>query len=145
MLSRFSRTQLFATLWTVTYQAPLSIGFSRQEYWNGLPCPPPGDLPSPGIEPASLVSPALAGRFFTSELPGKPLSWENWSQISVCSTIVGEKQFPLKGKHRPYEQRWQGLLKSLFTLFRVTFLLDSQTGGEQMICQTNWTRESLGG
>ena len=72
MLSRFSRTQLFATLWTVTYQAPLSIGFSKQEYWSGLPCPPPGDLCSPGIEPASLVSPALAGRFFTSELPGAP-------------------------------------------------------------------------
>ena len=49
-----------------THQAPLSVGFSRQEYWSGLPCPPPGDLPDPGIEPASLVSPALAGRFFTT-------------------------------------------------------------------------------
>ena len=106
MPSHFSRTQLFTTLWTVTCQAPLFIGFSRQKYWNGLPCHPPGDLPIPGIEPASLVSPALAGRFFTSEPPGKPLSWENWSQFSMCSTIVGGKQFPLKGKHRPYEQRW---------------------------------------
>ena len=55
--------------WTVARQAPLSTGFSRQEYWSGLPCPPPGDLPDPGIEPGS---PALAGGFFTTELPGKP-------------------------------------------------------------------------
>ena len=54
MLSRFSRVRLFATLWTVARQAPLSMGFSRQEYWSGLPCLPPGDLPHPGTEPASL-------------------------------------------------------------------------------------------
>ena len=48
-----SRVQLFATPWTVAYQAPLSMGFSRQEYWNGLPFPSPGDLPDPGIEPGS--------------------------------------------------------------------------------------------
>ena len=66
MLSHFSCVQLCATLWTVAQQAPLSIGFSRQEYWSGLPCPPPGDLPDPGIKPASPMSPALAGRFFTS-------------------------------------------------------------------------------
>ena len=76
MLSCFSHVQLFATLWTVTCQAPLSTGFSKQEYWSGLPCPPPpGDLPDPGIEPASLTSPELAGRFFTTNatweaLPG---------------------------------------------------------------------------
>ena len=64
MLSHFSRVRLFATLWTVAYQAPLSIGFSRQEYWSGLPYPAPGDLPDPGTELASLMSPALAGRFF---------------------------------------------------------------------------------
>ena len=58
MLSLFSRVQLFATLWTVAHQALLSIGFSRQEYWNGLPCPPPGDLPNPGTELMSLTSPA---------------------------------------------------------------------------------------
>ena len=58
-LSRFSRVQLFVTLWTVAYRAPLSMGFSRQEYWNGLSFPPPGDLPDPGIEPTSLASPVL--------------------------------------------------------------------------------------
>ena len=60
------RVRLFATPWTVTYQAPLSTEFSRQEYWSGLPFPPPGDLPDPGIKPTSLVSPALVGRYFTS-------------------------------------------------------------------------------
>ena len=65
MLSHFSHGQLFETLWTITGQASLSMGFSRQEYWDGLPCPPPGYLPDPGIEPTSLTSPALAGGFFT--------------------------------------------------------------------------------
>ena len=72
VLSCFSRVQCFETLWTVAHQAPLSMGFSRQEYWSGLPCPPPGDLPDPGIDSVSLVSPTLAGSFFTTEMPGKP-------------------------------------------------------------------------
>ena len=55
-----------ATPWTVAHQALLSMGFSRQEYWSGLPCPPPGDLPNSGIKPVSLMSPALAGGFFTN-------------------------------------------------------------------------------
>ena len=66
MLNCFTCVQLFATLGTVAQQAPLSMGFSRQEYWNGLPCPPPGDLPHSGIEPVSPTCPALAGRFFTT-------------------------------------------------------------------------------
>ena len=66
MLNRFIRVQIFATLWTIACQAPLSIGFSRQEYWSELQCPPPGDLPDPGIESTSLVSPALAGGFVTT-------------------------------------------------------------------------------
>ena len=52
-------------------QAPLSVGFSRQEYWSGLPCPPPGNLPDPGIEPRSLTTPALAGEFFTTSATGE--------------------------------------------------------------------------
>ena len=55
----------------VVCQAPLPVGLSRQEYWSGLPFPPPEDLPDPGTEGASLLSPVLAGRFFTTELPGK--------------------------------------------------------------------------
>ena len=61
-----SHVQLFATLWTVAHQAPLSMGSSRQEYWSGLSFPSPGDLPNPGIEPMCLMSPALADRFFTT-------------------------------------------------------------------------------
>ena len=53
-----------ATLWTIVRQAPLSMGFSRQEHWSGLPRPPPGDLPDPGIKPESLMPPALAGEIF---------------------------------------------------------------------------------
>ena len=64
VLSHFSRVQHFVTPWTIACQSPLSTGFSRQEHWSGLPFPP-GDLPDPGIEPTSLLSPALAGRFFT--------------------------------------------------------------------------------
>ena len=59
--------QLFVTLWTVASQAPLSMGFFRQEYWSGMPFPIPGYLPNSGIELASLVSPALAGGFFTTD------------------------------------------------------------------------------
>ena len=63
VLNRFSRVRLFVTPWTVARQAPLSMAFSRQEYWSGLPCPPPGYLPDPGIEPGSPTSLALLGGF----------------------------------------------------------------------------------
>ena len=71
-LSHFSRVWLFVTLGTVARQAPLSIGFSRQEYWSGLLCPASGDLPNPGVEP---TSPVLASGFLTTEPPGKPIAW----------------------------------------------------------------------
>ena len=61
-----------ATPWTVACQVPLSMGFSRQEYWSGLLFPSPGNLPNPGIKPRS---PAWAGKFFTTEPPGKPIWW----------------------------------------------------------------------
>ena len=61
-----------ATPWTVAHQAPPSAEFFRQEFWSGLPFPPPGDLPGPGIKPVTLSSPALASRFFTTTPPGKP-------------------------------------------------------------------------
>ena len=71
--SLFSCDRLFVTPWTVGRQPPLSVGFSRQEYWSGLPCPSQGDLPDPGIESVALISPALAGRFFLSlASSGKP-------------------------------------------------------------------------
>ena len=66
VLSRLSHVQLFANLWNIAFQAPLSMGFSKQEYWSGLPCPSPGDLPNSGIELTSIMSPALSGGFFNS-------------------------------------------------------------------------------
>ena len=87
--SHLSRVRLFATPWTAPRQAPLSMGFSRQEYWSRLPCPPPGDLPHPGTEPASLTSACIGRRFFTTGA-----TWEaaqikhthrhaNWSSLQV--------------------------------------------------------------
>ena len=69
-----SRVQHFVIPWTVAGQTPLSMEFSRQEYWSGLLFPPLGNLPNQGIEPVSLVSPALAGRFFTSSATYKPIT-----------------------------------------------------------------------
>ena len=67
-----------ATIWTAAHQAPVSMGFSWQEYWSGLLCPSPGNLPNPGIEPISLMSPALAGGFFTTRA-----TWASQVAISI--------------------------------------------------------------
>ena len=82
MLSHFSHVPLFVTPQTVTYQAPLSMGFSRQEYWSGLPFPPPVDPLDPGIEPVSPVTPTLQTDSLPLEPPGKPL------MPSICSKIT---------------------------------------------------------
>ena len=76
VLSYFSHVQLFVTPWSLDHQAPLSVGFSRQEYWNGFPCLPPEGLPEPGVEPASLASLALSGGFFTTNA--------TWEAHNVC-------------------------------------------------------------
>ena len=87
LLSHFSRIQLFVTLWTVASQSPLSMGFSGQEYWRGFPCPPPGDLPDLGIEPASLMSPALAGKLFTASTTCiSILLWDHYYRIEDHNT-----------------------------------------------------------
>ena len=91
VLRYFSCVQIFATLWTVTCQAPLFMGFSRQEYWSGLPISHPGDLPDPRIEPASLMPPALAGRVFTTsatcEVPPITPMNNSWSSPLLPSTM----------------------------------------------------------
>ena len=91
VLSRSSCVWVFATPWAIALQAPLSMGFSRQEYWSGLPCPPPGDLPNPGIEPGSS---ALQANSLPSEQPGKPMDYilhqylgENYSSIQSLSHV----------------------------------------------------------
>ena len=88
MLSRFSHVQLFATLLIVAHQAPLSLGFSRQEYWSGLPGPPPGDLPDPGMEPVSLMSLKLVSH----------IQWER--ERSAVEIRGGERMFGGKKKNQ---------------------------------------------
>ena len=73
-----SSLQLFMTLWTVTHQTPLSVGFSMQEYWSGLPFPPPGDLPDPGFKPTSSVFPVL-------QVDSLPLSHQGKLSLGMCS------------------------------------------------------------
>ena len=81
MLSHFICVRIFVTLWTVAHQVALFMGFSRQEYWSGLPFPSPGDLPDPGIEPPSLISSALAGSFFTTGATWEALHERHWFVI----------------------------------------------------------------
>ena len=84
-----SHVWLFVTPWTVAYQAPLSMRFSRQEYWSGLPFPTPRDLPDPGIKPESLASPALAGRFFTTST-----TWETIVAAPIYIPTNSVVRFP---------------------------------------------------
>ena len=88
VLSHFNIVQLFATLQTGALQIPLFMGFSRLESWSGLPFPPPGHLPDPGVKPASLASPAMAGGFLTTRA-----TWEDppWGPLS---TKPGDITFP---------------------------------------------------
>ena len=83
VLGCFSWVRLFVASWTVAHQTRPSIGFSRQEYWSGLPCPPLGDLPDPEIEPLSLTSPELVDRFLTTNT-----IWEALNKISYSSFIL---------------------------------------------------------
>ena len=92
VLGHFSHVQLFVIPWTIACQAPLSMGFSRQEYWIGLPCPPPGDLPDPGIELASLTSLTLSGGFFTTSA-----TQEATKNTGVGSHSLLQGIFPTQG------------------------------------------------
>ena len=112
ILSCSSPVQLFVILWTVAAQAPQCMGFSRKEYWNGLPCPPPGDLPNPRMGLESLMSPALADRFFTTSA-----TWEAcWSSIGKFS------EPPWRGG---CSQRKHSALQALRLLFHGVCLLEN--------------------
>ena len=88
-----SPVQLFMTLWTVARQALLSMGFSRQEYWRGLPFPSPREFPNPGIKPTSLVSPALPTGLFTIMLESPHLGWAKLLMVSGTFAAVGVSAF----------------------------------------------------
>ena len=119
-----SHVQLFETSWTVAFQTPLSRGFSRQEYWSGLPFPP-GNLPYPGIKPMSPASPVLAGGFFTTEPPGKPIYTyiHTHTMMEYCSII--------KNENSPFATTWvdlEGIMLSVRsqrktnTLYVITYM-----------------------
>ena len=125
VLSHFDHISLIATLWTVARQAPLSMGFSRQEYWSGLPCPPPGDLPDPGIETRSPAAPAL-------QVTSLPLS--HWEAL-ILRSILGRSSERVRGRevpracpfapsflHAPTVSHWssQNLHGSLLTFSLIT-------------------------
>ena len=93
-MKSLSHVRLFVTPWTVAYQAPPSMGFSRQDYWSGLPFPSSGDLPDPGIEPGS---PAFQADALTSEPPGKPkwhcepsekVTWRKGEHVDICKSYI---------------------------------------------------------
>ena len=100
-----SRVRLFATPWTVAHQAPPSMGFSRQEYWSGLPFPSPGDLPNPGIEPRG---PTLQADALTFEPPGKPLLWTKQRRKWKMGQAVG------KIRHMLTRNKWSFARKFYF-------------------------------
>ena len=109
MLSRFSRGLLFATSWTVANRAPPSMGFSRQEYWSGLPFPPPGDLLDPGIEPASPVWQADPFSSLSLQYQRLPVEMKRWgSELYVAClgqlatvTVSGCQDFLLLATNCP--------------------------------------------
>ena len=99
MLSSFSCVQLCATLWTIAYQAPLSMGSSRQECWSLLPCYSPGDLPNLEIEPESLMSPASVGRFFTTSATWKA---QTLASVQFSHSVVSDSETPWTVAHQAF-------------------------------------------
>ena len=102
-----SHVWLVVTPWTVAHQAPLSMELPRQECWSGLPFPPPGDLPDSGIKPTSLVSPALAGRFFTIEPPGKPSQHTYWPFNFAYLSVWAHLAHPVNSLGSNQTKKWE--------------------------------------
>ena len=133
MQSCFSLVWLFATLWTIACQASLSMGFCRQDYWSGLPCPPPGDLPDPGIEPTSLTSPALARGFFTASTTwqahwlGTRPYWKCWREqpenTYICNILKDELlEMELLGL---WTRAFKNFLNIVKLMYKVYYSLDA--------------------
>ena len=106
-----SRVRLFATPWTAAHQASLSMGLSRQEYWSGLPFPPPGDLPNPQIEPTSPAALALQADSLPSEPPAKPsvtpTELETIGKIVLCENIQPGKSHSHLVLSSVFTETWQ--------------------------------------
>ena len=128
----FSHVQLFATPWTEVCQAPLSMEFSRQEYWSRVPFPSLGYLPDPGVEPSSLVSPALVGRFFTTEPPGKPETQREGNKPPWIANVLLRNSLGTSG--------YRSILKSLCIILQIwgenvfTFFIFFITYKNKILC-----------
>ena len=140
-----SRVRLFVTTWAVARQSPLSMQFSRQEYWSMLPFPPPGDLPNPGIEPTSLVVPVLAGGFFTTEPPGKPCyDTSIWNFLELPHEVFWGDYAPLNAKRygdipgRNFIQLTSTRMKPIHSTLGGAFRL-----GPEETCGTMWVNLSF--
>ena len=107
LLNCFSYVWFFVSLWIIASQVPLSMGFSGQEYWSGLPCPPPGELLDPGIKPTSLTSPVLADKGFPGDSTGK----ESVCNAGDLGSIPGWGRSPEEGKGYPLQ--YSGLENSM--------------------------------
>ena len=124
VLSHFNCVWLFGTPWTIAHQAPLSVGFSRQEHWSGLPCSSPGDLPYPGIEPTSPLSPASMLRLGVSK--SMYLLFKNGVSVSYKPLIPSYKPhwFSCQSEERKREkQKFPSLVHVILFLFIQTQLL----------------------
>ena len=131
VLSRFSHVPLFVTPLTAACQYPLSMGFSREEFCSGLPCPPPGDLPHPGIKFASLKSPALAGEFFTTMPPGNPYILYSDSNAKLQETELKKKKLLLKSL-------CSFIHYVLFNIYNMMILITSQAQFFFSFCNFTW-------
>ena len=120
-----SHVRLFATPWTVAYQAPLFIGFSKQEYWIGLPFPSPGDLPDPGIEPRS---PALQADALPSEPPGKPQECSKYHTVAFISHASKVMLKTLQARLQQYVNRELPDVQADFRKGRGTIKLPTSAG-----------------
>ena len=144
MLSCFSRVWLFVTLWIIARQASLLVGFSRWEYWSGLPCSPPGELPDPGIKPMSLTSPVLSGRYFTTSA-----AWEAhvcislyiyiwnifWSIVAFWASLVAQ----WSRSHLPMQETWVQSLGQEDPLEK-----EMTTHSSILVCEILWIEEPGG-
>ena len=139
VLSHFSCAQLFETAWTVARQAPLSLGFSRQEYRGGLPCPPSGDLPDQGIKPECLMSPALANGFFTTST--------TWKGAQISSPLSLLRQSPILPEPPIFPPCSQHLVGGKMGLNEESFLIlrnfKMKAAGRVEHSETQCLRESL--
>ena len=139
----FSHDPLFVTLWTIACWAPLSMGFSRHKYWSGLPCPPPGDLPDPGIKPTFLTCPALGG-FFTTNATGKAhvIPYHNISCILHSSLSSIGCKLPENSVYFWYSIPLQTRCPQIWKwVLIVYYLLESSGEGNSNPLQYSWDRK----